>query len=145
MSSRQMMLPLALVVFHGNNQEKTLLSTKLSAAIDSGQSEIWLPEDSCSLFQEAFDLLYDPTLNRYLVNDTTHRHLSSTNPSVSFSLQNSTLEGAAAGIVNVTLPYGSFDLRLGPPYTKQAVNYFPLRRTTNTSGPTLGRTFLQEA
>ena len=119
-----------------------LLSDGILIFIDSTVPHIWLPQDSCTLFEDAFGLAYNDTVNRYLVNDTLHQKLQSQNPSVSFILGNDVNGGAT---VNITLPYSAFDLQVSTPIVNSTQNYFPLRRAANDTQFTLGRTFLQEA
>lgn len=110
--------------------------------IDATVPQIWLPQDACTLFEDAFGLTYNDTVNRYLVNDTLRQQLQSRNPSISFILGNDVNGGAN---VNITLPYAAFDLTLEQPIVNSSQYYFPLRRAANDTQTTLGRTFLQEA
>ena len=120
----------------------TLSSNPFLAFIDATVPDIWLPREVCYNFESAFGLTYNSTIKRYLVNDTLHHFLKEQNASVSFLLSDSTRETTT---VNITLPYASFDLGLGPPFVDVPQNYFPLRRATNNTQYTLGRTFLQES
>lgn len=94
------------------------------------------------LFEDAFGLTYNDTINRYLVNNTLREQLQSRNPSISFILGNDISGGAN---VNITLPYQAFDLTLDKPIVNSTQYYFPLRRAANDTQTTLGRAFLQEA
>lgn len=136
-------LPVGLKAIHMNNAaDASLLPNEIQAMVETTTPHIWLPLEACSLFEKAFGIVYNSTVNRYLVNETLHRRLQSENPSVSFILGSVSTGGPT---VNVTLPYGSFDLELGPPIVNETQKYFPLRRADNESQYTLGRTFLQEA
>lgn len=120
--------------------EITILSSSpFLTFIDATVAEIWLSQETCSNFEDAFGLVYASTINRYLVNDTLHHILQKRNASVSFLLWNDP-EGV---VVNITLPYGSFDLSLGPPAVSVKQNYFLLPRAVDESQYTLGQTFLQ--
>ena len=121
-----------------------LLPNETLAFIDGGVSHIWLPLESCQAFEAAFGLIYDSTTNLYLVNNTLHDALVSRNTSITFQLAN---DLTSVGNVNITLPYASFDLELTTNYPgiTNTTRYFPIRRATNDSQNTLGRTFLQEA
>ena len=119
-----------------------LLNAGILTFIDSTVPHIWLPQDACTLFEDAFGITYDSTVDRYLVNSTLHTQLQSQNASVSFLIGNDVSGGDT---VTVTLPYEAFDLQLGPPLVNTTQYYFPLRRASNSSQYTLGRTFLQEA
>ena len=120
----------------------TPLSSGILALIDSGTPHIWLPLPACMAFERAFGLTYDPHTDLYLVNGTTHVHLTQLNPSITFTLGNEISNGQN---INITLPYASFDLQASHPIYENATLYFPLRRAANESQHTLGRTFLQEA
>ena len=70
---------------------------------------------------------------------------------MTFTFQIADLPGSSKS-VNITLPYGAFDLLLtyGYPnlnvsFNSAGINYFPLRRATNKAQYTLGRAFLQES
>lgn len=110
--------------------------------IDSSVPDIWLPMSACQVFEQAFGLTYDPLTDLYLVNDSIHKQLQQKEPTVTFELGVMESEGPS---VNITLPYGAFDLQASSPIYPNATNYFPLRRATNETQQTLGRAFLQEA
>jgi hypothetical protein len=83
----------------------------------------------------------------YPVNDSLHAALTSSNPSVSFILAETTDSNAAT--TTIILPYSAFDLTATWPVTGESSNtsqrYFPLKRAYNDTQYVLGRTFLQEA
>lgn len=122
--------------------DSELLSQGIFVLIDSTVPHIWLPADTCSAFEDAFGIEYDPISNLYLVNDTQHESMLKQDSSVTFQLANA-LNGGSA--INITLPYSSFDLEIGPPFVKSQRRYFPLRQAKDESQYTLGRTFLQES
>ena len=122
---------------------KSLLPQSIPVFIDATVPHLWLPLESCILFEDAFGISYNSTINRYLVDDKLHQQLEAPNASVSFILAQSNRTGEA--LVNITLPYSSFDLELGPPIFSHSHRYFPLRRAEDETQYTLGRTFLQEA
>ena len=109
--------------------------------IDSSVPDIWLPTSACQLFEQAFGLIYDPRTDLYLVNDSVHNQLQQKDSTVTFKLGVLESEGPA---VDITLPYGAFDLQASPPIYPNTTNYFPLRRAANETQQTLGRAFLQE-
>jgi hypothetical protein len=78
----------------------------------------------------------------YLLNSTQYTSLSSSNPTVTFSLAN-TISGGST--VNIQLPFSAFALRASYPFVSNDTYYFPLKRASNETQYTLGRTFLQEA
>ncbi|KAI7303657.1 acid protease [Hortaea werneckii] len=121
-----------------------LLPAPIYAFVDSTIAEIWLPIDSCRIFEQEFGLVYDNATDLYLVNSTLHQTLTERNPNVTFAIA-SGLDGGDR--VEITLPYGAFDLTAMNPYqgVQNTSNYFPLRRAANNTQYTLGRTFLQEA
>jgi hypothetical protein len=119
----------------------SLLPQGILSLIDSTVPEIWLPENACTIFEQAFGLQFDPHTNLYLVNDTIHSALQSLNPSLTFTLGNARSGGPS---IEITMPYSAFDLQANWPIYPNATNYFPLRRAANDSQYTLGRAFLQE-
>ncbi len=120
----------------------TLLSGGISAVIDTTLPHMWLPLAACQQFEKEFGLMWDASTQYYLVNDTTHQQLLNSNPSITFTL-GKTMDGNQS--VNITLPYGAFDLQASNPIYSNGTNYFPLRRATKESQYTLGRAFFQEA
>lgn len=115
----------------------------LPVRVDSTTPYIFLPQTVCTSFEDTFKLVWDDDVQAYLVNDTLHDSLQSSDISVIFNLGNlSTTPGQG---FNITLPYSAFDLTAGPPLLNKAGRYFPLMRATDESQYVLGRTFLQEA
>lgn len=110
--------------------------------IDSSVPDMWFPLSVCQSFEQAFGLTWDNSTDLYLVNASVHDKLQRLDPILTFKLGVSTLEGAT---VEITLPYGAFDLQASSPFYSNATNYFPIRRAANSTQFTLGRTFLQEA
>ena len=123
-------------------KSRDLLTSEISAHVDSSVAEIRLPVESCALFEQAFGLVYDPVNMLYPVNSTWETALKALNPNVTFTLGN-----AASGspTVSVTLPYAAFDLQAIWPKYPNGTRYFPLQRASDPANYTLGRTFLQEA
>lgn len=141
--SRDLVVGLQSITFSdAKTSGQHLLNEGILTFIDSTVPHIWLPQDACTLFEDAFGITYNDTVNRYLVNDTLHEKLQSQNASVSFLLGNDINGGAT---VNITLPYEAFDLQVGTPIVNDTQYYFPLRRAVNDTQYTLGRTFLQES
>lgn len=141
--SRDLVVGLQSITFSDNqNTNKPLLSDGILAFVDATVPHIWLPQDACTLFEKAFNLEYNSTVDRYLVNDTLHDQLRQQNASVSFTLGVDISGGASLAI---TLPYAAFDLEVDPPIVNTSSKYFPLRRADNETQYTLGRTFLQES
>lgn len=121
---------------------QSLLPSGILTFIDSTVSQIWLPIEACEAFESTFGLVYDTTIQLYLVNDTQHATLLKQNTSLTFTLS-PTLQGSAD--VNITFPYSAFDLEVSFPLVDSTQRYFPLHRADNDTQYTLGRTFLQEA
>ena len=141
--SRDLVVNVESILFNDRAvQNRNLSSGPYLVFIDPTVPEIWLPKEACSNFEDAFGLVYNSTINRYLINDTLHDTLQKQNASVSFILSDSQNRAAT---VNINLPYASFDLSLGPPIVDVVQNYFPLRRAANETQYTLGRTILQES
>ena len=112
-------------------------------AIDSTTPYMILPSNVCAEFEFTFNITWDENVQAYLVNDSLHDALLAQHASVVLNLGNSsTIPGQG---VNITLPYAAFDLTAGAPLLNSPGRYFPLRRASNESQYTLGRTFLQEA
>lgn len=120
----------------------SLSTTSIFANIDSTLPYLWLPRSTCDQFETAFGLTYDNETELYLVNDTIHSKLISSNPTVTFKLASSGLSGT---FQNIEFPYAAFDLQASYPIYENATNYFPIRRAANDTQYTLGRAFLQEA
>jgi len=97
--------------------------------------------EACTLFEQAFGLTWNDTLELYLVNSSQHNTLLAQNANVTFTMGNLT----AGASVNITLPYAAFDLNVSSPIVPNPTNYFPLKRAANSTQYTLGRTFFQEA
>ncbi|KAF1982738.1 acid protease, partial [Aulographum hederae CBS 113979] len=127
-----------------DQQEVSLMPTPAYAFIDSTVPQIWLPEDACRAFEEAFGLTYDTDTELYLLNDTTHTNLQTLNPNVTITLG---VDPSGGETIDIVMPYSSFDLVAKSPYQdlQNDTRYFPLRRALNSSMITLGRAFLQEA
>ncbi|SLM40572.1 Aspartic peptidase domain [Lasallia pustulata] len=120
-----------------------LLPTSILSFIDSTVPQIWLPIDACHEFERAFGISYDDGTGLYLVNDTLHDSLVARDASLTFTIATDTTSDE---IVNITLPYASFDLHVSYPIVQNGSSrYFPIRRAENSTQYTLGRTFLQEA
>ncbi|KAF2208974.1 hypothetical protein CERZMDRAFT_100962 [Cercospora zeae-maydis SCOH1-5] len=120
------------------------VSSPNSAQVNSRVPELWLPPSACEVFERAFDLEWNSTVEYYLVNDTLHQQLLDLQRSVTFLLAADTTSSA----VPIEVPYAAFDLQLSWPLANitdpsTKLRYFPLRRTNGTS--ILGRVFLQEA
>lgn len=129
------------------NTKTTLLQKPIYAYIDSTVAEIWLPVESCALFEQAFGLTYDSATELYLVSENAHNLLLLTNPNITFNIAPWTQEAGHTDNVNIVLPYRAFDLTAKAPYQNlnRTTRYFPLRRADNDTQFTIGRTFLQEA
>ena len=140
--SRDLVVGLQSITYtDNNNADQVLLSEAILTFVDATIPHIWLPEDACKAFENAFNLQYNFNTNRYLVNDTLHEQLQARNASVTFTLSN---ERSGSATIDIILPYAAFDLQLGPPFVNSTRRYFPLRRADNDTQYTLGRTFLQE-
>ena len=131
----------ASITYTVNSTNASLLSTPISAFVDSTIPWIYLPVDVCKKFEEAFRIVWDIESQAYLVNETLHTRLLSDNATVTFALQNTT----GVGQVEIALPYAAFDLIAQYPIAVNSTRYFPLVRAANSTQYTLGRTFFQEA
>lgn len=116
----------------------------ITLSIDTTVAELYLPQTICDAFEEAFGLTRDNQTGLYLVDDLLHETLLAQDPSVTFSLRQSRTSNQT---VQITLPYGAFDLQAQRPYRGLNVTtrYFPLRPGKDENQWALGRMFLQEA
>lgn len=142
--SRDLLVNLRAITTDAGSPSNLLPDGNIQIFLDSTVSQLWLPESACTAFEEAFGLTYDSDFNFYLVNDTLHESLLSTNANVTFTLATAASGGQTMDIV---FPYGAFDLTLEFPniMNPNTSNYFPLKRASNSTQYTLGRTFFQEA
>lgn len=141
--SRDLVVGLQSIIFSdATTTNDNLLKTGILTFIDASIPHIWLPIEACQAFEESFGLVWNKTIERYLVNQTLHSQLQKQNASVSFIIGDDTNGGST---VNITFPYASFDLNISAPFVNTNQYYFPLRQAANSSQYTLGRTFLQEA
>ena len=134
------------ITAHGinnTNMPVALLSSPILSFIDPGVSHIWLPIEACNTIASVFGLLYDPITTLYLVNETQHSALIAQNASVIFTVATDT---TSTNAIDLAFPYASFDLELTTDYPgiNSTTRYFPIRRSSNQTQYTLGRTFLQE-
>jgi hypothetical protein len=139
--TRDLVVGLQSINFSGS-KSVTLLSDPIDIYIDSTDPNIWLPDDACNAFEEAFGLTLDTQSGLYLVNDSHRNTLLDSNAEVSFRLSDRKSGGET---VTVVLPYAAFDLVAKPPLVDDTSRYFPLKRAKNAKQYTLGRVFLQEA
>ena len=140
-SSRDLVLGLQSITTNASSNPD-LLTTGISAFVDTLVPELWLPEDACDAFEQAFGLTWDNQTELYLLDDSTHNALVDLNPSVTFQLGQDISGGNS---VKIVLPYTSFDLTATPPLVSNTSRYFPLKRAQNSTQYVLGRAFLQSA
>ena len=122
----------------------SLWETTTMHFIDSTIPHIWVPENSIDLWTSAFGLTYDNNTDLYLVNDTIRAQLLQLNPTITFTLGADTT-ATVSNTQTIRLPYAAFDLEASYPFYENATRYFPIRRASNSTQYTLGRTFFQEA
>ncbi|KAF9736913.1 hypothetical protein PMIN06_010682 [Paraphaeosphaeria minitans] len=127
-----------------SESESVLLKDGIFALIDSTVPHLWLPQSVCEAFEDAFGLTWNSTSELYTLNATQHSTLSKLNPSVTFELSPE-LPISGGNSISIAFPYSAFDLNVSWPYAKDTTRYFPLKRASNDTQYTLGRTFLQEA
>ncbi|KAK4179594.1 aspartic peptidase domain-containing protein [Triangularia setosa] len=139
--TRNLVVAVQSISYSGSNSA-TLLSDPIEMFIDSTDPNIWLPEEACEAFEEAFGLELDDESGLYLVNETHRNRLLDSDAQVSFRLSDVRSGGDT---VTIVLPYAAFDLTAKVPLVANSRHYFPLRRANSSSQYTLGRTFLQEA
>lgn len=118
-----------------------LMQKTISLAIDSTVPYLYLPQEICALFEEAFGLVWVSSSNRYIANLTAQPALQKLNPNITFTLANPQGE-----TLNITFPYSAFNITIQPNKTNpDTILSFPLKRAFNDTQYTLGRTFLQES
>ena len=130
------------IIMTANSSNSFLMSNPIQALVDSTILYLYLPLAVCEKFEAAFSLIFNDTVQAYLINDILHRKLLDQNASVTFTLRES-IDSKLT--VDITLPYAAFDLTADYSLMPTPSRYFPLMRATNNSQYTLGRTFLQEA
>ena len=119
-----------------------LLPNPIHTFIDSTLPYIYLPIEACQRFEKTLGLAWDSTQQMYWVNDTLHKYLLSKSLSFTFTIGNTIDKDP---VVQIALPYASFDLEVKYPFEADTTRYFPLQQAVNESQYTLGRTLLQEA
>ena len=125
-----------------NITDKPLLNAGIISYIDTMIAHIWLPLDSCQLFEEAFGLVWDNTTELYLMNSTLHNSLLKENPEVTFNV-GPQVTGAS---VAIKMPYWNFYQTATSAYIGNSSSlYFPLKRAADDSQYVLGRAFMQSA
>ena len=144
--SRDLVVGLQSITLNTANQSTTqrqsLLPSPILTFIDSTIPYIYLPLEACQAFERTLGIVWNDTLGTYQIDETDHQTLLSTNPNITFKVGNSKIGGPT---VDIVFPYASFDLELKYPSVLNTTRYFPLKRASNESQYTLGRTFLQEA
>ena len=125
-----------------NGTTTSLLPNGILSYVDSTIPYIYLPLEACKAFEKAFNLEYNATTELYPVSNSLRADLLAQNASITFTLGDDVNGGQA---VNITLPYGSFDLLATSPVVGDNTRYFPLKRAVNDTQYTLVRTFIQEA
>ncbi|TGZ80837.1 acid protease [Ascodesmis nigricans] len=121
-----------------------LLITPVSVEIDSFTPFLGLPEEACRRFEQNLGLIWNSTLNLYLVDETTREKLNTLNVTFQFTLAESP---GSRETVEIAVSYSSLDLEIGWPFINETGKhrYFPLKRAAQDGQVTLGRAFLQEA
>ncbi|KAL8810372.1 MAG: hypothetical protein Q9200_002631 [Gallowayella weberi] len=125
-----------------NGSTQSLLPLPYLTFIDSTIPYIYLPLDACKAFEQAFGLSWNESYGLYIVDDELHRSLKTRNPTFKFEIGQLRTGGPT---VDITLPYGAFDLTYKPNFDSAPLRHFPIQRAQNDSQLTLGRVFLQEA
>lgn len=127
---------------YGTGATQPLLTSPILTYIDSTLPYIYLPAGVCEMFEKEFGLVWNSTANFYPVDDVLHKRLLADDLVFNFTVGNNE---SSAEVIDITLPYASFDLTAKPPLLPNITSYFPLRRAANKGQYILGRTFLQDA
>lgn len=144
--SRDLLIPVERIQISNND---VALSRTQYFFIDSLVPDLWLPDEACDVFEEAFGIRQDNDTGLYLVGDNLHDQLTGQNLSVTFTIgtgKDVNTGDDSDATFEITMPYFAFDLEADGPLVPNATHYFPLRRASdNTTQYTLGRAFLQAA
>ncbi|CAG8953789.1 hypothetical protein HYFRA_00006681 [Hymenoscyphus fraxineus] len=137
--SRRFIVDLVSITSTATTSSTSLLSQPISLNIDSTVPHLYLPQEVCERFEEAFGLVWEPDSNTYTVNATAQTLLPNFISNITF-----TLVGSQQDTLNITIPYSAFNTTVQTNTTFGSPK-FPLKRAMNDTQYTLGRTFLQEA
>ncbi|KAK6348041.1 hypothetical protein TWF718_005861 [Orbilia javanica] len=113
-------------------------------SIDSTTSYIWLPNDTCRVFEAALNLTWNEEVSLYVLTDDAHNQLLDLNPTFVFTISDSAQNDTT---LEIELPYNAFSLEATGPEILGAEGkawYFPLKRLPEDGNPRLGRAFMQE-
>lgn len=143
------------------DSRETMLSSwnsSFDVIIDSTTPYLWLPNDICDQFADAFNLTYNSTFDLYTLTDNQYTTLLD-EKAFSFTFVLSSFDNNdnfgdpydVTGVVNITVPSRAFTGLLQYPFMNRtiaygdpAIPYFMLRRGGNSTW-ILGRSFLQES
>ncbi|KAL9607163.1 MAG: hypothetical protein Q9167_007898 [Letrouitia subvulpina] len=106
-NSRDLVVGVQSISAVGSSQK--LLPTPILAFIDATVPHIWLPVEACQMFETFFGINWDASSDLYLVNETTHQALIAQNASLTVMIGTNSI---TPEVVNITLPYASFDLQV---------------------------------
>lgn len=141
--SRDLVVSLhSISAYYANGTVFSLLTAPIWTFIDSTLPYIYLPVEVCQAFERSLGLVWNTTYEMYFVDDDLHGRLMDSNLNIKLKLANTENDKA---VVEISLPYASFDLVIGFPLMADSLRYFPLLRAADENQYTLGRTFLQEA
>ena len=131
----------SIALTESNTTTIELLSKPIVTILDAGVPFIWLPREACDNFEKTFNLTYNTALDLYLPSSTTS---FSSNATLVFHIASSTID---SNIVSIILPIAALNLTLTSdfPGVSNKTHYFPIRRASNETQYTLGRTFFQHA
>lgn len=102
-----------------------LLSDSIPVFVNSLVTHMGLPREVCEQFEAAFKLTWNETVQLYVLDDEKYAQLLRLNPSLTLTLGHAGVDGDT---VDITLPYGAFDLQGSPPFLDPPARYFPLKR-----------------
>ncbi|KAF3183570.1 hypothetical protein TWF751_004331 [Orbilia oligospora] len=113
-------------------------------SIDSATSYIWLPNDTCRVFESALNLTWNEDVSLYILTEEAHDQLLDLNPTFVFTISDSAQNETT---LEIELPYNAFSLEAVGAEILGAEGkawYFPLKRLPDGGNPRLGRVFMQE-
>ena len=140
-----LLVQIANITTDSPTSNKSLLQSPITAYLDTNTPYLWLPVQTCHLFEAAFGLVYNSSGNRYSVNGSLHDSLLALKANVTFRLMETVTNTSKQATVDIVMPYSSFDLEDKGTESVDNIRYFPLMRAESELQYTLGRAFFQDA
>lgn len=123
--------------------QKNMLASKMTALISSDIPELWLPQGACDQIASAYGLLWNSSLNRYLLNASQYSDLTRRGSTLQFQLAANSTSTDPAQTVSIDVPLTFIAQNVS--IDGQSQTSFAIRRAANEAQYVLGRAFLQAA